>query len=79
MATDLEKLKDELLELPMEFRASLAQALIVSLDEEYDDDVERLWLEEIKRRDIEIRSGRASLKPADQVLQEARERLRCMK
>ena len=79
MATELEKLKDELLELPLESRASLAQALIESLDEEYDEDVERLWLGEIKRRDTEIRSGRAVLKPADQVLQEARERLRCMK
>ena len=79
MATELEELKEDLLALPVHFRASLAQALIASLDEGYDEDAETLWLEEIKRRDNEIRSGRAMLKPADQVLTEARERLRCMK
>ena len=79
MATELEQLKEDLLALPVQFRASLAQALIASLDEGYDEDAETLWLEEIKRRDNEIRSGRAMLKPADQVLREARERLRCMK
>jgi hypothetical protein len=79
MATELEQLKEDLLALPVQFRASLAQALIASLDEGYDEDAGTLWLEEIKRRDNEIRSGRAMLKPADQVLREARERLRCMK
>ena len=78
MATQLEQLKDELLALPVQSRASLAQALIESLDEDYDEDADKLWLGEIKRRNDEIRSGRAVLKPADEVLQEARERLRCM-
>jgi hypothetical protein len=79
MATELEQLKEDLLALPVQSRASLAHALIESLDEGYDEDAEILWLEEIKRRDQEIRSGRAVLRPADQVLREARERLRCMK
>ena len=78
MATELDQLKGDLLALPPQFRASLAQALIESLDEGSDEDTETLWLEEIKRRDDEIRSGRAVLKPADQVLREARERLRSM-
>ncbi|MCM3873197.1 MAG: addiction module protein [Pyrinomonadaceae bacterium] len=79
MATELEKLRDDLLALPVESRASLAQALIESLLEGADEDAETLWREEIRRRDADIRSGRAVLKPAGQVLREARERLRCMK
>lgn len=79
MATEFEKLKDDLLTLPVESRASLAQALIESLDEEFDENADVLWREEIRRRDADIRSGRAILKPAEQVLREARERLRCLK
>lgn len=79
MATELERLREDLLALPTQSRAYLAQAMIESPDEGYDEDAEALWLEEIKRRDNEISSGRAVLEPADQVLREARERLRCMK
>jgi len=79
MATELEQLKDDLLMLPPESRASLAHALIESLDEIVDQDAESLWMVEIRRRDAEIRAGTANLKPADQVLREARELLRCLK
>jgi hypothetical protein len=79
VSTEFEQLKEDLLALPVQSRASLAHALIESLDEDYDEDAETLWLDEIKRRDDEIRGGRAVLKPADQVLREARERLQCMK
>ena len=79
MSTDLEQLKQDLLALPTGSRASLAHALIESLDDEVDLEAEVLWRDEIRRRDAEIRSGRAVLKPAEQVLREARARLRCMK
>jgi hypothetical protein len=79
MATEFEKLKDDLLTLPPESRASLAHALIASLDEEVDEDAESLWAEEIRRRHNEVKSGKAVLKAADQVLRDARERLRCLK
>ena len=79
MASELEKLKDDLLGLPPNSRASLAFALIASLEEEIDEDVDRLWEEEIRRRHRNIKRGRATQKPADQVLVEARERLRCLK
>ena len=72
MATEFEKLKGDLLTLPVESRASLAHALIESLDDAVDDDAESLWFEEIRRRDAEIRAGTAKLKPVDQVLREAR-------
>ena len=41
MTSELEKLKDDLLGLPRNSRASLAFALIASLEEEIDDDVIR--------------------------------------
>ena len=66
MATEFERLKEDLLALPQESRASLASALIESLDEGVDADVESAWIEEIRRRDHEIRAGIAKLKPAEQ-------------
>ncbi len=72
MATEFERLRDDLLTLPVDSRASLAQALIKSLDDSVDVNAKSLWLEEIRRRDAEIRSGTAKLKPAEQVLREAR-------
>jgi len=79
MVTEFERLKEDLLMLPPESRASLARTLIQSLDESVDEQAESLWLEEILRRDAEIRSGTANLKPAQQVLQEARDLIRCLK
>jgi hypothetical protein len=79
MATEFEQLKNDLLLLPIESRASLAHALIESLDTAVEEDAESLWLEEIRRRDDEIRKGTAKLKPADQAIREARELLRCLK
>lgn len=72
MATEFDRLKDDLLTLPVESRASLAHALIESLDDAADADAESLWFEEIRRRDAEIRAGTATMKPADQVVREAR-------
>jgi len=79
MSTEFEQLKNDLLMLPIESRASLARALIKSLDDTVDEDAEFRWFEEIRRRDAEIRSGKAKLKPADQALREARQLLRCLK
>ena len=76
---ELKKLEADLLALPLDSRASLARALIQSLDQTVDENVETLWVDEIRKRDEDLRNGRASAKPADQVLREARERLRCLK
>ena len=77
--SDLEKLEADLLALPPDSRASLARALISSLEETPDENVEALWADEIRRRDEDLRSGRASGRSVDEVLHEARERLRCLK
>lgn len=79
MTVELEKLKGELMELPLESRAWLAQTLLQSLDHFADADVSAEWLEEIRRRDAEISEGTAVCKPLSQTLQEARERLTCLK
>jgi putative addiction module component (TIGR02574 family) len=76
---ELKKLEADLLALPVNSRASLARALIESLDETADENAEALWVEEIRRRDEDLRSGKATARPAEQVLRDARERLRCMK
>ena len=65
--------------LPVESRAELAELLIQSLEEKEDEEIKSAWLAEIRRRDNATRSGASVTKPADQVLREARERLRCMK
>ena len=75
--TQFEKITSETLSLPTVERAELAEILIQSLDEKEDEDIRTAWLQEIRQRDREIRSGEAVLKPADQVLRKAREQLRC--
>jgi hypothetical protein len=76
---ELEKLEADLLSLPLNSRASLARALIESLDETSDENAEALWADEIRRRDEDLRSGIATARPVGEVLRDARERLRCMK
>lgn len=72
MASEFERLRGNLLKLPIESRASLADVLIESLDETVDEDAASLWLEEIGRRDAQFRAGAATPKPVDEVMREAR-------
>lgn len=51
------KLLQDALALSVQDRADLAAALLASLDEPADADVEAAWAEEIKRRIEEIDSG----------------------
>jgi hypothetical protein len=44
-----------------------------------DENAEALWVDEIRRRDEELRSGKATARPVEEVLRDARERLRYMK
>lgn len=72
----LEELKAEAMKLNPEARAKLAHALLESLEDLSEAEVERLWVEEAIRRDEEIDSGKVSLRQADEVLKDARSRLR---
>ncbi len=59
-------------------RAELAELLIHSIEEKEDDENKLAWINEIQRRDQEIRLGASVTKPASEVLK-AREKLRCTK
>ncbi len=72
----LEELKNEAVKLAPEARARLAQALLASLEDLPEADIELLWIDEALRRDEEIDSGRVSMRPAEEVLKDARLRPR---
>ncbi|HEX2191462.1 MAG TPA: addiction module protein [Longimicrobiaceae bacterium] len=77
MGLPLKQLEAEALELSAQERAQLAHRLLVSLDEDTDDDpaaVERAWAEEIHRRVAEVEAGTAELISAEQVFAELRSR-----
>ena len=60
---------DQVLHLPRESRAFLAEKLLESLDHE-DFEVSPEWMEEIRRRCAEIDQGAVGLIPADQVFED---------
>jgi len=76
---EFEELTTRALALPAKSRAELAELLIQSLEEEDDKDLKAAWLAEIHRRDQQIRAGASVIKPAEEVLREARAHLRCLK
>ena len=67
MPKTFEKITDEALSLPSEKRAELANTLISSLEESVDADVEAAWEEEIEKRVNDIKSGKVSGVPAEEV------------
>jgi putative addiction module component (TIGR02574 family) len=74
MSSTLHALEAAALLLPPEERARLAERLIASLDR--DPEVAAAWDEEIRRRIAELDAGRLESLPAEEVLKEARARLR---
>ena len=76
MATTVEELADEAMNLPAESRARLADLLVESLDANELGQIDRLWVSEAKRRRDEVRSGRVETIPGDEALQKVRDALR---
>lgn len=72
--TPVEELENAALALPVAERARLAERLLVSLDEE--PEVEAAWVEEVRQRLAEYRAGDVETSTADQVMEDARKRLR---
>ena len=62
------------LTLPTRQRARLAHKLIKSLDKMQETDRDKAWDVEIKRRVVEIKSGKKKGRPAESVLAEIRAR-----
>jgi putative addiction module component (TIGR02574 family) len=75
----LHQVEEQALRLSVHDRARLAHRLLESLDEAGAEDpaeVERAWKEEIERRIAGFNAGGIELVPSDDVLREARAKLR---
>ncbi len=70
MASQLDKVEAQALQLPADERAELADRLIASLFQ--DDEIEEAWSLEVERRIEEVESGRSEMIPADQAISRAR-------
>ncbi len=69
--TTLESVLRTALGLDVADRAALAEKLLASLDELSEEEAERLWAEESRRRLDAYRAGRASSAPAEEVFRRA--------
>jgi putative addiction module component (TIGR02574 family) len=80
MARSVEELEKELMALPHDERARLAHELLVSLHEEEaklsPEQWEAEWIEEVRRREQDLREGRTRAYPTEEVMREVREKLR---
>jgi Putative addiction module component len=72
----VDELMREALRLKASDRASMAHKLLSSLESLSEAEVEKLWVEEALRRSAEIDGGLVETIPADQVIAEARARLK---
>jgi putative addiction module component (TIGR02574 family) len=69
-----EKLLDQVLALPANDRARLAQALLRSLDDGEDEDAADAWREELQRRLDDLDLGRVTPLSLDELKQQMAER-----
>ena len=72
----IEELESEAMKLDPKARARLAGKLLESLDTLSDAENEQLWAEEAERRNRDLDSGQDAGRGADEVLRDARDRLR---
>ena len=68
----IEQLTEELLSLPRESRALLAEKLAESLELDIDPIIQAAWTTEAHRRRNEIRSGAVQAIPGDEALAQVR-------
>ena len=66
---NIQSIEQEVLHLPVEERARLAEILLSSLDELSDQEIEKLWLLEAQRRAAEIDNGTVQLISAEEMEQ----------
>lgn len=69
----IDQLEQEVLKLPADERARLAERITSSLDDEAE--IEKEWLEEVRRRDAELDSGAVAAIPMEDALASVRSRL----
>lgn len=76
MSLNLKQIEAEVLQLPESERARLVKSLLLSLGEGGEEDVEGVWADEAERRYQEIASGEVIPLSSDEVMAEARARLK---
>jgi len=76
MAHSLKELTEEALQLPPDQRVTLAESLLLTIDETQDRTVDEATIAELERRLDDIQTGKVKGIPADQVFQEIRKSLK---
>jgi len=74
--TDFKEIERSALKLDEKQRAELAKRLLISLEETIDEDIEKAWIEEVKRRKAQVESGEVKTIPGEKVLERARNLLK---
>ena len=72
----VKNIEKKVLELNVKSRAKLANKLLSSLDDLSETEIDKLWAEEALRKNEEISKGKVKLRPAEEVFNEARKRLK---
>jgi hypothetical protein len=76
MTADFKEIEESALNLDRRDKARLADELLQSIHGKIDRDIDQAWIQEVQKRKESLKSGKASLYPASEVLKEARERIR---
>ena len=71
MSTTAQKICIEALSLPRESRTEIAERILASLEDKADSKAEKAWKAVIRRRRAEIHSGKAKVRPAEDVMHDA--------
>ena len=71
MSTTAQRVCIEALSLPRESRAEIAERILASLEDKADSKADKAWKAVIRRRRAEIRSGKAKVRPAEDVMRDA--------
>jgi putative addiction module component (TIGR02574 family) len=71
MSTIAQKICIEVLSLPRKSRVEIAERVLASLEEQADQKAEKSWKAVIRRRRTEIHSGKAKVRPAEEVMRDA--------
>jgi len=69
----IEQLTEEILSLPSELRALLADKLVESLEFDADPAIQAIWVTEAKRRRDEVRDGSVQPIPGEDALAQVRQ------
>lgn len=76
MARKFDDLEKEIRALDSQQKATLAHILIQELDSSVDEDAEAIWIDEAKRRYQEFKEGKINAISGDEVMRQARHRLK---